>query len=253
MAARVTVVPLPQLRGAALTTMTRCRKCGAATNPEDLTCRYCGHRVNDQWRAEIRERRRKRRRLMLVIPSISIVLIAILLFAAWPRGDAGTGDGSISASNSYISQVVTANGALYANVDLPTSPAPDDAIVQAGIVARDAGRAIKGGSSEVAGDTKWIVFQVTQQVTDTKGNRTRANVFLMKIDIARLKMADYKVTDGRAVLDMAESVRRVRPISDKAFQIYCRGKGSDANAQRFCALADQASNDPLLMPQQAAE
>ena len=233
--------------------MTRCRKCGAATSPEDLTCRYCGHRVNDQWRAEIRERRRKRRRLMIVIPAISAVVIAILLYAAWPRGDSGTGDGSISASNSYISQVVGANGALYANIDLPNFPNADDTIVQTGLVARDAGRAIKGGATEVSSSAKWIVFQVTQQITDSKGNRTRANVFLMKIDIARLKMADYKMTDGRAVLDMAESVRRVRPISDKAFKIYCKGKDSEGNAQRFCAVADQASNDPMLMPQQQAQ
>jgi hypothetical protein len=204
--------------------------------------------VNEEWRAEIRTRRKKRHRLMIVIPLIASVFLAILLFAAWPRDDGGGGDGSISAANSYISQVVAANDALYVNLDLPTYEKPDDMIVQAGQIARDAGRAIKGGASEVRGRTKWIVFQVTTPTTDSKGNRARANVFLMKIDIARLKNADYKVTSGTNILDMVETLRPVRPNSDRAFTIYCTGKNAALAARHFCLVADQARPDPMLMP-----
>jgi ribosomal protein L37E len=222
----------------------KCRRCGAEIEVETLVCPYCGHRVNDEWKAEVRERRKKRRTTRNMIVAGGAVAIAMLIFLAWPRDPGKINDGSISASNSYIAQIGHGDDNVRVRINLPRSEKPADQIVLLSEVMQDVGRAVAGGASDTAGATT-LVVETALPTVDRKGDESRYTTFRLKYAVAKLAAANYK-SPPVTVLNLADKVQRERPRADAALKAYCSANA--VPARDFCATANRNEDDPAFAP-----
>ncbi len=213
----------------------KCRRCGAAIEPDALRCPYCGHRLNDEWKAEIRARRQLRRRRRLIALAVSAVVLTILIVAAWPRDAGKEGDGSISAANSYIAKVIPDGTVLRVTADLPAPIKPADAVAKMGGVIHDVGRAIAGGADDVPKAARTILFEGTWPSVDRKGNQIRITTFRLSFDLPALQAANYKNVGPIQILNMATRVQAIGPGAAGAVRAFCAPAAYRAAAAGFCA------------------
>lgn len=174
-----------------------------------------------------------KKKKIIIISIISVVVIAIILFAVFGKKDKGIMVNAEQVSKRDITQIVTASGKIYPEVEVKISPDVSGEVIELAVTE---GQEVKKGQFLARIKPDFYKFQMAQSEAgltsaQSQSNSAKSQFEKAKQEFNRVKeMAEKKLVSASEL----EAAKTSYEVAEQAFN------SSRADIQRSQATVDQA-------------